>query len=588
MSAAPGIASPRPRHERRSAIVRGSLPARTLRRVPAAAWVCAAIAVANAFTFSVIVPPFQAPDEAEHYAYTEYLAHTGRPPYRHKPATEFSPQEQAALNTLYFSSLAQPGTFHMPPWTAAGANEVKAALAAEPSRLGEGGITGESVNPPLYYAVAAIPYAIASGGSVLDRVAAMRILSTLLFGATVLFVFGFVRETLPRPPWAATAAALAVALQPQVAFVGGSINPDNLTFTAGAALFWLLARCARHGLNARRGAAIGLALAVGALAKLSFVALFPGAAIALLLFAARQRGVASHGAATGATVADGAAAGARRADGAATGATTADGAATGATAADGAATGRASGGAREAEAPSGRRWRGLFGDRPALNGLAAAAVVVAVPLVAYVIVNSRLWDRSLLGDVFGVTVIPTPSGRKIPLHTNSREFLSYVWQFYLPRLPGMRAQFTAYPLWTQWFKGSVGNFGLLDYGFPNWVYYSFLGVFIALVALAVRALIASRAALRRRWVEIVSYGVLVLGLLAANARVGYPYHRAEGYIFEQARYLFPLLALYGLFLALSMRGAGRRWGPSLAGVLVVGALAHTIFAQLLTLHRYWT
>ena len=159
----------------------------------------------------------------------------------------------------------------------------------------------------------------------------MRILSTLFFGATVMFVFGFVRETLPRPRWAATLAALMVALQPQVAFITGGIDSDSLTFAAGAALFWLLARSFRRGLNGRRGAAIGLAVAVGALAKLSFVGLLPGAAIGVALLAFRQRGVTSHAAAT------------------------------------------------DAGAPSSRRWRGPFGDRPALNGLAAAVLVAAVP-----------------------------------------------------------------------------------------------------------------------------------------------------------------------------------------------------------------
>ena len=545
MSSAPGIASPRPSPQGGTTSLRGrrslwGAAARQISRVPAAAWVCAAIAVANAFTFSLIVPPFQVPDEPEHYAYTEFLVQAGRPPYKPPPATEFSPQEQAALEQFYFPNLFEPGSFHLPPWTARRAAEAKAALAAASRRRSEGGTTGESENPPLYYALEAIPYEIASGGSLLDRVEAMRFLTTLLFGATVLFVFGFVREALPRPRWVATVAGLIVALQPQVAFIAGGIDDDTMTFAAGAALFWLLARCARRGLNGRRGAAIGLTLAVGTLAKLSFVGMLPGAAIGVALLAFSQRGVTSKTA-----VADGG-------------------------------------------APSSRRWRGPFGDRPALNGLAAAVVVAAVPLVAYVIVNYELWDRSLLGGALGLAVVPSSTPGKPPMTANFPEFLSFLWQFYLPRLPGMRAQFTVYPLWDRWFKGSVGNFGLLDYGFPSWVYSMFLIVFIGLAALAVRALIASRAALRRRWQEIVAYLAIALGLLIGIARVGYNWHLAYTFIFEQARYIFPLLALYGLFMALAVRGAGRRWGGALAGVLVVGALAHTIFAQLLTLHRYWT
>ena len=236
--------------------------ARRIRRVPAAAWVCAAIAMANAFTFSVLVPVFQTPDEPEHYAYTEYLVHAGRPPYtqRPRPSSHHRSRPHSRRST---SQTRLTGRVSSAAVDGRGSQGSQSRARRSTRAPGEGGITGESVNPPLYYALEAIPYVIASGGSLLDRVEAMRILSALLFGATVMFVFAFVREALPRPRWAATTAGLAVALQPMAAFIAAAVNNDNLTFTAGAALFWLLARAARRGLDARRGAAIGLALAVG-------------------------------------------------------------------------------------------------------------------------------------------------------------------------------------------------------------------------------------------------------------------------------------------------------------------------------------
>ena len=51
-----------------------------LARVPAAAWVCALIAILNVTAWSLVTPPFQVPDEQSDYAYTEYLAQHGRPP----------------------------------------------------------------------------------------------------------------------------------------------------------------------------------------------------------------------------------------------------------------------------------------------------------------------------------------------------------------------------------------------------------------------------------------------------------------------------------------------------------------------------
>jgi hypothetical protein len=40
-------------------------------------------------------------------------------------------------------------------------------------------------------------------------------------------------------------------------------------------------------------------------------------------------------------------------------------------------------------------------------------------------------------------------------------------------------------------------------------------------------------------------------------------------------------------LALTARGAGRRWGPTAGALIVVLFLAHNIFSQLLVVARYY-
>ena len=42
-----------------------------------------------------------------------------------------------------------------------------------------------------------------------------------------------------------------------------------------------------------------------------------------------------------------------------------------------------------------------------------------------------------------------------------------------------------------------------------------------------------------------------------------------------------------LFLALAARGAGRRFGPLVAGAIVLLAMAHGLFAETLTISRYY-
>ena len=77
------------------------------------------------------------------------------------------------------------------------------------------------------------------------------------------------------------------------------------------------------------------------------------------------------------------------------------------------------------------------------------------------------------------------------------------------------------------------------------------------------------------------------GLAGAIARAGYPL-RVQGHqIFEQARYVMPLLALYALALALAvslLRRRRRRWrSASLVGVSamhLLGAFILTVAALL--------
>jgi 4-amino-4-deoxy-L-arabinose transferase-like glycosyltransferase len=118
--------------------------------------------------------------------------------------------------------------------------------------------------PPVYYALQTIPYALASSGSLLDRLALMRLLSALIAGVTALFCYLFVREAVPGVRWAWTVGGLSVALMPLLGFMSGAVNPDAMLYAVCAALFYALARAFRRGLTLRLAVAIGL---LGALAR---------------------------------------------------------------------------------------------------------------------------------------------------------------------------------------------------------------------------------------------------------------------------------------------------------------------------------
>jgi hypothetical protein len=309
-----------------------------------------------------------------------------------------------------------------------------------------------------------------------------------------------------------------VAFQPTFNFIAAGVQADNLLFLTAALTFLMLLSAYKRGFTTRRAVAIGAVVAAGMLAKLTYIALLPGIAVALLLLA----------------------------------------------------------------------WRALPAGRArALRTLATAVVVAAAPVALYALLNAAVWHRGgpTAGGIAGATNSTLPAGGVVTLH----QTLDYIWELYLPRLWFMHhAYFPGeYPPWNIWLDGSIGHFGWLDYTLPAWVYTDGRYLLYGLIALALVGVFRLRGNIRPMLPIFGCFAVMALGLLGAIGYSGIRYRLSTGYPFEQARYLFPLLALYGLFIVLVARGAGRRWAPALGAALVVLAMVHGLFAETLTISRYY-
>ena len=351
-----------------------------------------------------------------------------------------------------------------------------------------------------------------SSGSLLDRLALMRLLSALMAALTALFAYLFVREALPRARWAWAVGGLGVALTPLFGFMSGAVSPDAMLYAVCAAIFYLFARGFRRGLTPGLAAAIGAATAIGLLTKLNFIGLTPGIALGLVVLAVRAA----------------------------------------------------------------RTSRGS-----AYRSLALGVVIAASPVLAYLVINLFSNHAGLGGSVSGV--IQGTEGSVV-------NEIGYIWQYYLPRLPGMAEEFPDIFTPRLWFERSVGQFGWLDTTFPTWVYDVALIPAVLLTILGIRTLVTDRAALARRVAELVVYAVIAAGLLALIAATSYiPFgtlrHRPTAY--WQARYLLPLVPLLGAALVLSARGAGKKWGPVAGALIVVLFLAHDVFSQLQVISRFY-
>jgi 4-amino-4-deoxy-L-arabinose transferase-like glycosyltransferase len=476
------------------------------RRVPSAAWACALLAGLNAVCWSIITPPFQAPDEPAHFAYVKQLAETGRLP---KPGGNSAPEVQLVLDALN-----EPFVVHSPETgtiaSSAQQHALEQALAARGFAAGSEYAGVAAAQPPLYYALEAIPYTLARGGTLLDRLALMRLLSALLGAGTALFAFMFVRELLPRERWAWTVAGVCVALCPLLGFTSGAVSPDALLFAVAAALFYVLARAFRRGLDTASAVAIGALTALGFLTKLNFLGLAPGVLLGVLVLSVRAAAAST---------------------------------------------------------------------RPVYRLPALALGIAAAPVVVYLGFNAVAGDP-LLGHV--------TSGQAGTVSGSLATELSFVWQLYLPRLPGMHQDFYGFSTLRQfWLDGYVGRYGWLDTTFPSWVYDLALAPAALILALCARALFACRAVLRARLAELLVYAAMAAGLALLVGLAGYSAYPKLSSEFGQARYLLPLLPLAGAVLALAARGAGRRWGPVAGVLLIVLFLGHDVLSQLQEVARFY-
>ncbi len=196
---------------------------------------CALVMLANGVAWSFIVPPFEVPDENAHYAYVQQVAERGTVPRAVQPEGLLSPAEDAMLGAVFFYRMI--GEKENPaPTSVLQQHAVEATERQRLSTRGSGDALTATNNPPLYYVLEAVPYKLASGGGVLARLMAMRLLSALMGAVTVLLIYLFLSELLPGRRWAWATGALVAAFQPLFSFMSGGVNNDNLLYLTAAGL----------------------------------------------------------------------------------------------------------------------------------------------------------------------------------------------------------------------------------------------------------------------------------------------------------------------------------------------------------------
>ncbi|HXB16058.1 MAG TPA: hypothetical protein VNV44_09990 [Solirubrobacteraceae bacterium] len=236
------------------------------------------------------LPAFQGPDEAGHFAYVQRLAESGHLPSATTGPTPTSTAVHELLTQLNLQPLIGDLSAR-PAWSRADLErwvKIENALPPGSSSNGEGP-NPIAKNPPLYYALMAIPYRVFSGMPLLKRIFVLRLFNAICYLVTILLTWLLAGEVFGPVRWKQTLAAGAVALEPQLSYMSAVINADNLLIVLTTGFLLAAVRLVTRGPSIGRVLAASLLAAAAVLTHGRGLVTLPVLAVALVVCAIRFR-----------------------------------------------------------------------------------------------------------------------------------------------------------------------------------------------------------------------------------------------------------------------------------------------------------
>ena len=168
-------------------------------------------------------------------------------------------------------------------------------------------------------------------------------------------------------------------------------------------------------------------------------------------------------------------------------------------------------------------------------------------------------------------------------------FVNYVWQFYLPGLPGMNPKIgPAYGFDQVFVYSFFGAFGSLEVGYPGWVYDALHTAELIGLAALLAALWIRRSALRASWDVLAVLAAMAAALLfvlhfvAFRDMLGQP-----GDPVLVGRYVLPLVSLWALGIAMVASVLPRRFQIGFAAAIAATGVLLQLTGLGLTVTRFY-
>jgi 4-amino-4-deoxy-L-arabinose transferase-like glycosyltransferase len=227
------------------------------------------------------LPPWQGPDEPKHFEYIRTLIDLRQQLWTEHRLLEISdasvPFEREVIASMgryhFWGYVAQPTPETLP-------------VSFEDMWKGAG---TQLHRPSLFYFAGAAVVAPIGQAPIEEQLLAVRVLSAVLGGLTVIVAYAAGRAAWPRDRFVATVAAAFVAALPMNVFLGGNANVDNLATLVGGVVAWGLARGIMAGFHRLEWCLVLGGFALGLATKREFLGVLPGIALAGLVWAVQQR-----------------------------------------------------------------------------------------------------------------------------------------------------------------------------------------------------------------------------------------------------------------------------------------------------------
>ena len=246
------------------------------------------LSAVHGLLYSVINPPWFAPDEPSHFEYARLMSDLQHEPTLEDIKPEVQREMLTSMHGFNFWQLNRMAVPERPPTSFASGlsgdwKDIPPTFVVNDQFLWYFPQIGNE--PPLYYSLVSPAFwSFLTGGDVLLQMYAVRWITLLLYVACVAITFGAVRALFPADSDMAPGVAVLLSLLPMLTYLGTAVNDDLIGAALSTAWFAAAGLIFVRGWSWKRGA-LGIGLTLSAvLTKKTTLFLYPLALVALVLY----------------------------------------------------------------------------------------------------------------------------------------------------------------------------------------------------------------------------------------------------------------------------------------------------------------